>query len=395
MEFIDYDKLISDKKNAIIDSYVRQYGESFRTLIESRFDSIRFCFFETPKRIIDYIYQKSSDDGKQITIEFLKELGFDISTIYDDYGSINSTDQTLSRMLEAFFPLTRYMTLWNINKGALAYFNGSEIDKSPCKVALRNLKISDEQIRKILLIFGKYKNRYLELYNPLISYVDELEQKIETLIEQYNRSGKNSSQDKEKLRYEIAKLCIINNFDLDEFEIGVGDYESLYTEAKALTAFVPNKSGQYVPIVYVSPLDKDFEFLDVLIDHEIRHALEYSIDGNVIKCGIGLTDLDTDENKYNYLNEVMTQKLSIESTMDRQQRGSYIFPRQVSYTGIHIDYDLYLDLITKCFPSEDTSWIRSRLLPNLDELYTYHSEEELDQIDLEIMPGIQVSRKKK
>lgn len=104
MEFINYEKLISDKKNDIIDSYVRQYGESFRELIENNFDNIRFCFFETPKRIRDYISEKSFIDGKQITLEFLEELDFDPSSIYDDFNlSISSSNKTLDKILSAFF----------------------------------------------------------------------------------------------------------------------------------------------------------------------------------------------------------------------------------------------------------------------------------------------------
>ena len=40
MGFIDYDILIRDKKKAIIDSYVKQYGEEFREIIENTFNNI-------------------------------------------------------------------------------------------------------------------------------------------------------------------------------------------------------------------------------------------------------------------------------------------------------------------------------------------------------------------
>lgn len=290
MEFINYDKLISDKREDIIDSYVKQYGESFRSVIESNFNNIRFCFFETPKRIRDYINEKSFKDGKQITIEFLKELSYDTSTIYNDFSnSINSSNEKLSRILTAFFPTFHYMTLIDISNGIFSYFDGPEINKTRFKLSLGDINLSDEEIRQILSILENYKRKYLEYYNPLIEYADELDRKIGALIEQYEKSGKNSIQDKERLEYEIAKLCVINNFDLDEFEIGVGNYKDLYfrdldiTLVKAASTFVQNKNGQYVSVVYISPLDKDFEFLDTLFDHETRHALEYSINGNVKK----------------------------------------------------------------------------------------------------------------
>lgn len=290
MKFIDYDRLVSDKKNVIINSYVSQYGECFRELIESNFNNIRFCFFETPKRIRDYVNEKSFKDGKLITIEFLKELGFDISTIYDDFNSsIDSSNEILSKILHAFFPTFHYMTLMDINHGIFAYFNGSEIEKALFKQKLTGINLSDEGIRKILSILEKYKSKYLNIYTPLLTYADELDQKIENLIEQYKTNGKTTKQDKVMLRYEIAKLCVINNFDLDEFEIGIGDYKDLYfrnlnlTLVAASAKYVKNKSGQYVPIVYISPLDKDYEFLDTIFDHETRHAIEFSINGNIKK----------------------------------------------------------------------------------------------------------------
>lgn len=398
MEFLNYDKLINDKKKDIIDSYVKQYGEDFRTLIESKFNDIRFCFFETPKRIRDYIDEKSFEDGKQITLEFLEELGFDTSTIYDDFNlSIKSTDSRLNGILNAFFPTFHYMTLTDMNRGIFAYFNGSEITKSNFKFSIAGLNLSEEKIKHILYILEKYKQKYLNLYTPLIAYAEELDKKIENLIEQYKERGKNSEQDKIMLRYEIAKLCIINNFDLDEFEIGVGNYKILYprkldlTIVTALATYEKNKNGQYVPIVYISPLDQDYEFLDVSFDHETRHALEYSIIGNIEKCGLKLKNLDTGEKRYHYINEIMTQKLSIENTLDRQKRGIYIFPHQRKYVLGHCDYDEYLDVITKHFPysSTDNFFVQCRLMENLDSLYDYYSEEELNRIDSEILPEIQ------
>lgn len=92
----------------------------------------------------------------------------------------------------------------------------------------------------------------------------------------------------------------------------------------------------------------------------------------------------------------MTQKLSIESTRERQERGIYIFPDQKKYDGVHVDYDQYLDVITKHFSCSDTYdyFVQSRLMKNLDRLYTYYSDEELMKINSEIMPEIQEIRKK-
>lgn len=403
MVFIDYDKLIRDKKNDIIESYVVQYGEEFREIIEQAFNNIRFCFFETPKRIRDYVNEKSSIDGKKLTMEFLSEMGFDTSTIYDSYMGIDSHDPYLSRLLYAFFPTFNYMTLHDIDSGIFAYLNGTEIKRTIFNQRIGWVNLSDEEIKKILHILEKYKNKLLEMYNPLISYADELDKKIEDLIQQYEREEKKSKEDKVMLNHEIFKLCVISNFDLDEFEVGESKCDDLYfrnldvTVVKAAARYVKNKGGEYVPIVYISPLDKDYEFLDTLVDHEIRHAIEYSIKNNIVKCGIQLRDLNTDVLKYEYLNEVMTQRLSIESTLDRQRKGIYIFPDQKDYELGHVDYDEYLDVIPKHFADNDgyNCFVKSRLMPNLDVLYKYYSEEELEKIDAEIMPEVQAIKKGK
>ena len=38
----DYDKIISDNKETLIDSYVKQYGEKYRKQIETKFNEIKF-----------------------------------------------------------------------------------------------------------------------------------------------------------------------------------------------------------------------------------------------------------------------------------------------------------------------------------------------------------------
>ena len=64
---------------------------------------------------------------------------------------------------------------------------------------------------------------------------------------------------------------------------------------------------------------------------------------------------------------------------------------------VFIDYDEYLDVIPKYFTDDDgySSFVKSRLMENLDDLYKHYSEEELDKINAEIMPEIQAIQKAK
>lgn len=400
MNFINYDKLINNRKKELIDSYVLQYGEENRTLIEQRFESIRFCFFETPIRIRKYVDQKSLEEGKKFTLQSLQAIGMDVSTIRENeiLHNFESTNPELDAILKAFFPTCGYMTLYNINDGIFGYFNATDIKKELFQQRLRNVILTDEEIRRILEVLDKYKAQFLVMFSELLEYANDLDSKIATLIEEHKKQGKESEEDIKKLYYDIAKMCIINNFNIDEFDIGIIDFRNIYHKkfilVKGLSEFLKNKNGTYVPVVYISPLDEDCEYLDVLFDHEVRHAIEYSIDGNNLKAGLSYRSINGGKTKYHRLNEVMTQMLSINSTLWRQNRGITIFPAQKTYSGMHNDYDEYVGAITSFF-NNNRFLIQCRLLPSLNLLFSYCSQDELNKIDSELLlPDIQSIQKR-
>lgn len=90
-------------------------------------------------------------------------------------------------------------------------------------------------------------------------------------------------------------------------------------------------------IIFINPLQTyQGAEMDHLIDHELRHVIEfnYFINGNTIeyKCGNAisqLTDEGLTDQYFTELNEAYTDKLSIESCEKRWHEGKYIFAPKV------------------------------------------------------------------
>ena len=62
MKFLDYEKIIREHYPMLIESYVRQYGETYRKRITEVLDRAKYCIFVTPSNIKEYVERKSSED---------------------------------------------------------------------------------------------------------------------------------------------------------------------------------------------------------------------------------------------------------------------------------------------------------------------------------------------
>lgn len=129
MKFLDYDRIIRQNRQILIDSYVEQYGEENREIIEKRFDQLKFCFFENPKKIRDYINIKSARMGRKMTLELFKRIGMDSSQIQvNSTGGFTSSNPEIKKMLEAFFPDTGYITYSNSQRGIFCFLDKYDED---------------------------------------------------------------------------------------------------------------------------------------------------------------------------------------------------------------------------------------------------------------------------
>lgn len=105
MIFKNYDALIRFNRQHLIDSYVRQYGEHNRALIKEKFNQIKFCFYENPRKLREYIEVRATDLGRRFTLDLIKKVNLDVSKVYvDNDGNLTSDDEKIRSFITAFFP---------------------------------------------------------------------------------------------------------------------------------------------------------------------------------------------------------------------------------------------------------------------------------------------------
>ena len=136
MIFPDYNKLVHDKKQSIIDYYVNEYGEEYRSMFNDRFDKINFCFLATPKNIEDYIEVKLLSEYKKEFMNFFREIGLDISTIKESEIFFTFRMHKDYQTAGAFFPYElsnlSLESLGNIN-GIWSFLDNDEVRESAKK----------------------------------------------------------------------------------------------------------------------------------------------------------------------------------------------------------------------------------------------------------------------
>ena len=111
------------------------------------------------------------------------------------------------------------------------------------------------------------------------------------------------------------------------------------------------KDGTFDSVVYYSPYNTLFGNEDIILDHEIRHAIESEIiNEREYKSGLSISNLsfrriEKPHKTNGHFNEIMTQKMSLESTRRRYNDGIYIYSNKdfinvTTSTG----YDKYIPL---------------------------------------------------
>ena len=84
------------------------------------------------------------------------------------------------------------------------------------------------------------------------------------------------------------KKYLLNDFDIDKLLYGERIIGVLQRYGVLGTSYLELcKDGKYVPTVYIAPFSKMYQDYDVILDHEIRHAIEMSLDDNFrLKSGL-------------------------------------------------------------------------------------------------------------
>lgn len=409
MEFLNYDKIISEKRESIIESYLWQYGENNKDLLVDRFDKIKYCFFETPSTLERYLEIKSNIVGAELTSSCLKELNINDFKILG--CSITSKNELIQRVIQLVFLHGQTISLFN-NK--CSYFSNISLSDI---LLIEN--ITNKKIDEVIKIVEKHMNQFNNMFADMLDYTCEFQERISQLeLEKYLKLLKTTILLKkyhplyQELKYgldylkdkysvsddeifllecevksvlyivERAKFqqCIINNYNPNEFNLNVDFFEVINDpHIFAFSGYEKNVNGIYCPVVFFSPLDVHFGFSDIIFDHETRHAMEMSLlsqssTSHTIKCGLSTLYYKNGNlvnSKLRNLDETVTQDLSINSTAYRQRNNIFIFDEsKYLNSSLKTGYDQYIPKLKEEFSeSEYKILVASKLDNDLQSLY--------------------------
>lgn len=208
MKFRNYEALVKANRHHLIESYVKQYGEQSRDFIKEKFNQIKYCFYENPRKLKEYIEVRSVDLGRRFTIDIIKQIGLDVSKVYiDKDGNLTSEDEYVSSFIKAFFPnkgiigfteddngifsfLPKYdeETQFNLYKRGIVFQQLGHIDNvSDIKNFIKTNKYRTlmEIIKLILPLAKKYRLMIDSELSEIRDYAIELEEKEREVVYKY------------------------------------------------------------------------------------------------------------------------------------------------------------------------------------------------------------------
>lgn len=364
MEMVDVKKSknFKEKISCLIDYYVLQYGEKYRDLITRRFNDIVFCIYQS-NDFYTYLEMNYNRLISLYAIRYLNELGIDKAKLNGSFIQVNNTEE-VKRLLNATFGC--------INSNVI-YLSAFEEYKEK-----KEEDISLEDITFIEQLTEKTINEVLSISNKYIKQIEELNIEYNMRLAYSKISGY-----KNKFKTDFKKY-LLNDFDIDKLLHRERIIDVLQRYGVLGTSYLELcKDGKYVPTVYIAPFSKMYQDYDVILDHEIRHAIEMSLDDNFrLKSGLSYSTNHIDKlcnYKYRTINEIMTQKMSIESTRKRHEDGILLFSTrnltpEIRTTGYDKNITIFDSLV-------DESLYRDLVEARINKSYSKSLEKKIAQID--------------
>lgn len=207
MKFKDYDEILKLNRHHLIESYVKQYGEENRDLIIERFDKIKFCFYENPRKLREYVDTKAIKLGRKFTIEMLKKLGLDSSSTYvNENGELTSKNNQIRDLLKSIFPRKGIINLSGddgifsflpsydentefnlLKKGIVLKSLGQikELSETKNFIKTDNYKEIKDILIKILSLASNYRMQMRNELNEILQYASDLENKERSIVSKH------------------------------------------------------------------------------------------------------------------------------------------------------------------------------------------------------------------
>ena len=402
--FPDWEKIVRDNKEIFLNSIIDRYGEENRELLSKRYDETKVCFFETPARLTDYIDIHAKKELILETIEFLKGIGIDTSSIYENEDGLTSNDPDIEKKLECLFGTKKRLSLDYTPSTILGLS-----DKTSVFINLQ-MRISNflkmynmhdyeiyqnnpEEIKTKYLTLSSIAQNHLQMginkYNDLMRYVVYLKARERSATEKYSYNIGRGLNTKDLTSYELD-VYVLNNFDFQDIPLNLRN-EFLSVMRQNNTNFAHGN------LVFLCPYCLKSYSFDNIYDHEFTHALEsfsYTLPNGykVRKCGIEEITYDSFSKiikiKNKNTNEAITQLLAVESTHKRYSNKQIIFedPKEdVNKIGVSsCSYDKNLSKARALVDALPSDFIKRRIESTIEFIYEYFDEKTWDEIDSKI-----------
>lgn len=362
---MEVEERIKSYSNELINSYVEQYGENYRDLITERFNNIVFCLYTSKDKFM-YTQLKIQDLLQIYAVKLLNELG-----IYDVKRTniiVSPRENEIKKLLDLIYSSNKHSNV--IFYSMHSTFNEKSLSD-----------FSREDIEFIEKITNKNINEVISIANKYIRAINELN------IPKTIKEATDISTDYDKKMNDNFQQFILNGFDINEFVHQDRIKEMLCSSNVIASSFMElRKDGSYVPVVYFSPYSTAYRNIDTILDHEIRHTIEMYLDENkVLKTGLSYSCGHIESaNKFDFvhrdIDEIMTQKMSLESTKKRYRKNIYIFTEKDYYLeGQRITgYDKYIPFFDKLVYGD---LYRALVDAKINKTYSKELEKEIIRIE--------------
>lgn len=208
MKFINYEEVIRNNHQLLIDSFVEQYGEEHREHITDVFKRLKYCFFVTPSTLREYVDERKKRGYIYAIIDTLVSIGCPLDKIKIKNDKIVAEDEKIDNFVKTLF--IDGEKIKNGEDGIWA-FDSDDVKKQ--KSILKELGLKgdflkyEEFFKKVL---DDFKLRVLEqeMFNPekYLEYASRLEKEMMAIYEEIGVI-------QEKVKKEIDEDTYIDSYD--------------------------------------------------------------------------------------------------------------------------------------------------------------------------------------
>ena len=103
MKFINYEEVIRNNHQLLIDSFVEQYGEEHREHITDVFKRLKYCFFVTPSTLREYVDERKKRGYIYAIIDTLVSIGCPLDKIKIKNDKIVAEDEKIDNFVKTLF----------------------------------------------------------------------------------------------------------------------------------------------------------------------------------------------------------------------------------------------------------------------------------------------------